>query len=543
MEQTQNQNPFEKMANERISKMDFKTFMDLILTYKTLNMFNPNNPLYMYICYFVPYTPKINKKQKKLLFQNNLNYASMTNAIKYLTQMKKMSKLFEIKEKPIQFTLRNCKNLQRFQKVETQLRNDEYNKTIIKIQKHMRGFLKRISLVRIIDYIIIERLLLCILRIQRQYRRFACRRTFKVNHLINLILKDRINKSDKLKYILHSYKMKVEAKKKLFINAVLKERNDKLLFLQGFFKAKFAHNTISQLLMSEKTKYIITYPYNAHTVKLKLYLDNKLKMSRLYDFEFCSVRKIFILKINQSDIKPGKYFCQFIVDNYISSDERYDLVEGKDGHYYNIIEFNMKGKNPYGSTNTIHTSINVTRSDSSNNNSFDSPQLVSNKKFPFNNNNYNYQNNFINNMNNNGNNNYMNNINNNNYLNNLNDNNGNNNYMNNNINNNNYLNNNLNDNINNNYMNNSINNSNNYMNINNNGNNNYMNNMNNMNNGNNNFYNYNGYNNYNNFNYGYMFQKPNAYGKYINEEEFIHSLKNNLQGKTSEFSNEFSNVD
>ena len=522
MEQSQNQNPFEKMAEARISKMDFKTFMELILTYKTLNMFNPNNPLYMYICYFVPYTPKINKKQKKLLFQNNLNYASMTNAIKYLTQMKKMHKIFEIKEKPIQFNLRNCKNLQRFQKVETQLRNDEYNKTIIKIQKYMRGFLKRISIVRIIDYIIIERLLLCIIKIQRQYRRFACRKNFKVNHLINLILKDRINKSDKLKYILHSYKMKIEAKKKLFINAVLKERYDKLLFLQGFFKAKFSHNAISHLLMSEKTKYMITYPYYAKKVQLKLYLDNKLKVSRLYNFEFCSVRKIFILKINQSDIKPGKYFCQFIVDNYISSDERYALVEGKDGHYYNIIEFNMKGKNPYGSTNTIHTSINVTGTDSSNNNSIDSPQLVSNKKFPFNNN-YNYQNNFINNMNNNGNNNYMNNNiyinNNNNYLTNLNDNNINNNFMNNSINNNN---------------------NNNYMNMNNNVNNNFMNNMN---NGNSNYYNYNGFNNYNNFNYGYMFQKPNAFGKYINEEEFIHSLKNNLQGKTSEFSNEFSNVD
>ena len=521
MEQSQNQNPFEKMAEARISKMDFKTFMELILTYKTLNMFNPNNPLYMYICYFVPYTPKINKKQKKLLFQNNLNYASMTNAIKYLTQMKKMHKIFEIKEKPIQFNLRNCKNLQRFQKVETQLRNDEYNKTIIKIQKYMRGFLKRISIVRIIDYIIIERLLLCIIKIQRQYRRFACRKNFKVNHLINLILKDRINKSDKLKYILHSYKMKIEAKKKLFINAVLKERYDKLLFLQGFFKAKFSHNAISHLLMSEKTKYMITYPYYAKKVQLKLYLDNKLKVSRLYNFEFCSVRKIFILKINQSDIKPGKYFCQFIVDNYISSDERYALVEGKDGHYYNIIEFNMKGKNPYGSTNTIHTSINVTGTDSSNNNSIDSPQLVSNKKFPFNNN-YNYQNNFLNNMNNNGNNNYMNNNiyinNNNNYLTNLNDNNINNNFMNNSINNNN----------------------NNYMNMNNNVNNNFMNNMN---NGNSNYYNYNGFNNYNNFNYGYMFQKPNAFGKYINEEEFIHSLKNNLQGKTSEFSNEFSNVD
>ena len=70
MEQTKNQNPFEKMANERISKMDFKTFMDLILTYKTLNMFNPNNPLYMYICYFVPYT---NDKCNKILNSNEKN--------------------------------------------------------------------------------------------------------------------------------------------------------------------------------------------------------------------------------------------------------------------------------------------------------------------------------------------------------------------------------------------------------------------------------------------------------------------------------------
>ena len=39
-----------------------------------------------------------------------------------------------------------------------------------------------------------------------------------------------------------------------------------------------------------------------------------------------------------------KYFCQLIVDNYINSDDRYPLVEGKDGHYYNIIEFIKKLK-------------------------------------------------------------------------------------------------------------------------------------------------------------------------------------------------------
>ena len=464
MEQIQYQNSFEKMANARIAKMDFLTFMQLISSYKTLNMFNQNNPLYMYICNFIPYTPKINKKQKKLLFQNNLNYASMTNAIRYLTQMRKMNKYLDIKEKTIQFNLRNCKNLQRFQKVEIKLRNDEYNKTIIKIQKHIRGFLKRISIIRIIDYFIIQKLLSCILKIQKQYRRFAYRRDFKVNHLIRLILKDRIKKSDKLKEAFRSYKSKIEAKQKLFINAVLKERNEKILFLQGFFKARFAHNNLNQLLQSEKSKYIITYPYYAKKVQLKLFFDHKLKVSKVFDFEYCSIRKMFLLKINYSDLKPGKYFCQLIVDNYINSDDRYPLVEGKDGHYYNIIEFIQKGKNPYGSTNTIHTSINVTGTDSSNNNSLDSPQLVSNKKFPFynnynNNNVYNHRNSFLNN--------------------------------------------------------------------------NY--------NGNN-FNNYNGFNTFNNFNYGNIYQKPN-YGRLSKEEEFISSLKSNLQGKSSEFSNEFSNLD
>ena len=397
MEQIQIQNPFEKMANSRISKMDFLTFMELISTYKTLNMFDQNNPLYMYICYFVPYTPKINQKQKKLLFQNNLNYASMTNAIRYLTQMRKMNKYLDIKEKTM-----NCKNLQRFQKVEIKLRNDEYNKTIIKIQKHIRGFLKRISIIRIIDYFVIEKLLSCILKIQKYYRRFAYRRDFKVNHLIKLILEDRNKKSDKIKEAFYSYKSKLESKKKLFINAVLKERNEKILFLQGFFKARFSHNNINQLLLSEKSKYILTYPHYAKKVQLKLFFDHKLKVSKIFDFEYCSIRKMFLLKINHSDVKPGKYFVQFIVDNYINSDDRYPLVEGKDGHYYNIIEFLQKGQNPYGSTNTIHTSINVTGTDSSNNNSLDSPQLVSNKKFPFynnynNNNIYNQRNSYFNN--------------------------------------------------------------------------------------------------------------------------------------------------
>ena len=51
MEQIQFQNPFEKMANSRISKMDFLTFMELISTYKTLNMFDQKYTLNIYSIY------------------------------------------------------------------------------------------------------------------------------------------------------------------------------------------------------------------------------------------------------------------------------------------------------------------------------------------------------------------------------------------------------------------------------------------------------------------------------------------------------------
>ena len=464
MEALMDQNNLERLASEKMSQMSFINLMSLISSYKAINMITPSNPLYKYLCYYAPYRPKINQKEQKVLLTENQNYASMTNAIKNLQKIKQINQSLKLKEKTIEFNFRLNKGLQRFQKVEIKLRNDEYNKTIIKIQKHIRGFLKRISIIRIIDYFVIEKLLSCILKIQKYYRRFAYRRDFKVNHLIKLILEDRNKKSDKIKEAFYSYKSKLESKKKLFINAVLKERNEKILFLQGFFKARFSHNNINQLLLSEKSKYILTYPHYAKKVQLKLFFDHKLKVSKIFDFEYCSIRKMFLLKINHSDVKPGKYFVQFIVDNYINSDDRYPLVEGKDGHYYNIIEFLQKGQNPYGSTNTIHTSINVTGTDSSNNNSLDSPQLVSNKKFPFYNN---YNNNNIYNQRNS------------------------------------YFNNNY---------------------------------------DNNNFYNYNGFNNFNNYNYGNMYQKPN-YGRFTKEEEFISSLKSNLQGKSSEFSNEFSNVD
>ena len=175
--------------------------------FKSLNMIHPNNPLYQYICYFTPYRPKINEKDKKVLLQSNQNYVSMTNAIRNLKKVKNSSKPI-YKDQVIQFDLKLSKELQRFQKFEINSRNEGYNKHVTLIQKHVRSFLKRISVIRIIDSIIIEKCLQCIIKIQREFKRFKCRRDFKVNHLIKKIINYRNEKSDLLKTILYTYEQK-----------------------------------------------------------------------------------------------------------------------------------------------------------------------------------------------------------------------------------------------------------------------------------------------------------------------------------------------
>ena len=188
MEDLMSKYNFERLASSKMSQMTFLNLMSLISSYRAINMITPSNPLYKYLCYYAPYRPKINEREQKSLFSGNQNFASMTNAIKNLSKMRKINKSINLDEKPIEFNIQLNKGLQRFQKVEINLRNAEYNKVVILIQKHVRSFLKRIAVIRIIDNIIIQKCLIYILKIQDAYRKFSFRRNFKVNHVINKIL-------------------------------------------------------------------------------------------------------------------------------------------------------------------------------------------------------------------------------------------------------------------------------------------------------------------------------------------------------------------
>ena len=398
------ENSFQHLAFQKMIHMNFSYLMSLISSYKTLNMIHPNNPLYQYLCYFTPYRPKINEKERKLLFQSNQNYASMTNAVRNLKKFQNSNQQI-YKDEIIQFNLQLSKGLQRFQKYEINSRNKGFNEQVILIQKHIRSFLKRISVIRIIDSIIIEKCLQYIIKIQREFKKFKFRRDFKVNHLIQKILNYREEKSDIIKNLFYTYETRVNIRNNMLINEFLNQREKSCILIQNVWRNTKFREDILKIIHDEKTKYTLIYPFYAKYVRIKVFLDKKMKISNTYNYKICPIRKIHVVHINYSDFPSGRYYCQLFVDNYLSSDERFPQVQGKDGNYYNLIDFYQNGgsnsNDSYNNLNNLNNSVNLTGVSSSNHiDNIETVNSNNNLKYTYSGFNNNNNNNFNNNSNN-----------------------------------------------------------------------------------------------------------------------------------------------
>ena len=191
---------FEGTVFKRMKNIDFGYFIYLVTKYKSLNMIHPNNPLFKYIHHFTPYIPKEKKENKNQELNNkedNINLEPLDiNSIKS-------------KDDIIQFNMK-IRDLQRFQRFEVNVINEEYKRKVLYIQKNIRCFLKRINIIRLIYSIMIRNCLIGLLKIQKFYKKFAFRRDFKINFFTNFILDYRKEKSNFLKKILYTYEIKLQ---------------------------------------------------------------------------------------------------------------------------------------------------------------------------------------------------------------------------------------------------------------------------------------------------------------------------------------------
>ena len=57
---------FKDTVSIKMKKMDFLNFINIVTSYQTINMIHKENPLYKYLCHFIPYIPKKMMKIKKI---------------------------------------------------------------------------------------------------------------------------------------------------------------------------------------------------------------------------------------------------------------------------------------------------------------------------------------------------------------------------------------------------------------------------------------------------------------------------------------------
>ena len=224
-------------------------------------------------------------------------------------------------------------------------------KITIKIQNKFRSYLFRQKFFKEIIEDLKQKCTSSIIKIQCFIRQKQSVKLMKIKMLYHIILLDYKEKEKKIENLLNSYYNIIQFKKIFLINDLLKKRYKAASKIQSNYRGYQIHKTIKNIILKMKTLYTITYPFYAQEVEIKIYVlmndsligkFGELKFSILtYKFEYNPILKFFILFIEKNELKPGKYRCQFIVNNIITCDGRYPHIEFSDGKLYNLINFKI----------------------------------------------------------------------------------------------------------------------------------------------------------------------------------------------------------
>jgi len=221
---------------------------------------------------------------------------------------------------------------------------------VILIQKNIRRFLAYLRFLKIFKEFLRLRLERCVLLIQKSFRGFSLNRKFKIFYLRYRIYSNLIFSKKAIRNSIEKYFNQMIFKKNYLEYCIINSRKEAIKLLQERIKYFLYKNKIKELINKEKSTYFISYPFVANDVKLIIYINKKQQVNsltyeikeKIYCFELCKFRKMFVLHINPEDFKPGKYRVKMIVDNLVTCDGRFPHIEFSDGYYYNIIDFSIK---------------------------------------------------------------------------------------------------------------------------------------------------------------------------------------------------------
>jgi hypothetical protein len=280
--------------------------------------------------YFVRWFAEAKKQPEKLLENDFLPKKFGVDVclfnLKYKTNSAMQSNRFLLRKNEETFKDRICK--------------------IILLQKEIRRFLAQKRFRQIFNEELRRKITNTLKVIQSKWRQYHFTKKFKTRAIVKRMLIDRQASASLIISFFKMQKLKTEICKQILLCKIVVNRLVASIRIQAFFRSFKMRKMILSFLINENQFYVLYYPFWAKDVKIIVYINKSERKEemRMYNFTYCPFRDLFFLYIDPSDFKPGKYRCQFIVDNSFTCDGRYPHIEFSDGKYYNIVDFNTKSR-------------------------------------------------------------------------------------------------------------------------------------------------------------------------------------------------------
>ena len=319
---------YEKFAKYKMKNMSINFLLNTI--FKIKNSLNKESPIMKYIknVKLYDYSNLINNTNKK-----DIKDTFIFNTNNDFDFLPKNEKKFDLSGKEIHY-----KNsyFSRMIHIDKKIIIHSKKEKIVLIQKYIRGFLQKKKIDEEVNKIIIKKFLDKILIIQNKVRKFLSKKNSLSKMIINIILQERKAKSDKIIDLFSLYHFRNFYKKNLFIKKIIKQRYESILIIQNKYRSYIFKKKVKQIISDEKKVFVLTYPFNAEKVQIKIYY-NMNKSYKSFDFFKCPIRKYFMLYIDKNNFNPGEYLCHMIINGNVILDKRYKYIVDKDNILYNLI--------------------------------------------------------------------------------------------------------------------------------------------------------------------------------------------------------------
>lgn len=162
----------------------------------------------------------------------------------------------------------------------------------------------------------------------------------KLKHILmrQRIVKLRLNAAIRIIVAFREYLNKIREQKINLMKRIIKSRSVHSTYLQKQLKMLIFRKRVREIIQKKNDYYcLVCNIKNAKKINLLVWLKDGTKKS--FDFEFCKIRKVFVLYIQRKLAHGSIYKVHFIADDKVVIDPMYRTDYDEHGNFFNLIDF------------------------------------------------------------------------------------------------------------------------------------------------------------------------------------------------------------